>query len=79
MNTKFDPDTNANAKYKTSRDNCTDSVRSPSAARYLSARLGRLGAWMAARLKAHEDRVASLRVYNQHRLDGRVSGGCKDA
>ncbi len=75
MNTQFDPDTNANAKYETGRGVCTDPVRPPS----MSARLVRLGAWMAARMKAHEDRVASLRVYREHRLDGRVSGGRTDA
>ena len=79
MNTKSDPDTNLNARYETSRRDCTDPVRSPSAVRYLSARLGRLGAWMAAHMKAHEDRVSSLRVYSQHRLDGRVTGERKDA
>ena len=79
MNTQFDPDTNANAKHESSRGDCTDPVRSPSAVRYLSARLGRLGAWVAARMKAHEDRVSSLRVYSQYRLDGQVSGRRKDA
>ncbi len=75
MNTQLDPDTNANAKYETSRGGCTDPVRPPS----LSARLGRLGAWMAARIKAHEDRIISLRIYRQDRLDGGVNDGRKDA
>lgn len=79
MNTKFDSDIEVNANTKTSRGDCTDPVRSSSTGRYLSVRLGRLGAWMAARLKAHEDRVLSLRVYSQHRLDGRVSDERQDA
>ena len=75
MKTQFNPDNNANAKHKNSRGDCTDPVQSPS----LSARLGRLGAWMAAHMKAHEDRVSSLRVYSQYRLDGRISDRRKDA
>jgi hypothetical protein len=75
MNAQFDPDTNANAKCDTGREDCTDPVQPPS----LSARLGRLGAWMAARIKAHEDRIISLRIYRQDRLDGGVSDGRKDA
>ena len=69
MNTKHDPVIDNDANNESGRGNRTDTVRSPWTARYLSARLGRLGAWMAACMKAHEDRVLSLRVYSQHRLD----------
>lgn len=79
MNSKFNPDIDVNTNNETGCIDCPDPAQPPSTARYPSSRLGRLGAWMAARMKAHEDRVSSLRVYSQHRLDGRVTNGRKDA
>ncbi len=73
MNTKSETDIDVNANTETRREDCTDPVQSPAQSRPLSARLGRLGAWMAARIKAHEDRIISLRIYRQDRLDGRVT------
>lgn len=79
MNSKSETDIDVNANTETRREDCTDTVQSPAQARPLSARLARLGAWMEARIKAHEDRMISLRVYRQDRLDGGVSDGRKDA
>ena len=79
MNTKSETDIDVNASTETRREDCTDPVQSPSQVRPLSARLARLGVWVAARMKAHEDRMISLRVYRQDRLDGGVSGERKDA
>lgn len=40
------------------------------ASHWRDSRLGRLAGWMLACLQAHEDRVLSLRVYSQRRVDG---------
>lgn len=73
MNTKSHPDSDVDANNENRHGDCTDPEQSPSTARYLSKRIGRLGAWLAARMKAHEDRVSSLRVYHQRRVDGPVT------
>lgn len=79
MNTRLDSHTDVKPKHETSSGDYIDPVQSPPTERYPSTRLGRLASWMAARVKAHEDRVSSLRVYSQHRLDGRVTGERKVA
>jgi len=73
MNSKMDTEIDVNTSNESYRAECTDPVQPPSTARYLSTCLKRLGNWMTARIKAHEDRVSSLRVYSQHRLDGALT------
>ena len=79
MNTRFDSDIDVNANGEGCREDCTDQVQSLSSARYFSRGLWRLVEWLAARMKAHEDRVLSLRVYSQRRLDGLVHDARKDS
>lgn len=78
MNTKIDRVIDADTDKQTGREDRTHSVQSSSTAGCLPLRLGRLGAWIAARIRDHEYRVISLRVYSQQRLDGRVDGRRKD-
>ena len=79
MKTRFDPDIDVNANAESGPEDCTDQVQSLSPAKYFSGRLWRLREWAAARIKAHEDRVLSLRVYSQRRLDGLVNDARKDS
>lgn len=79
MSTRFDQDMNVSAKRETRHDGCTNPVQSQQTPRYLSTGLRGLGRWITARIKAHEDRMISLRVCRQDRLDGGVSDGRKDA
>ena len=68
-------DNELNVKIDANDASADDTRIVPSAitnSRYISENLGKLKLWMRARLNSHDQRVSSLRVYRQNRLDGRV-------
>ena len=68
-------DNELNVKIDANDASADDTRIVPSAitnSRYISENMGKLKLWMRARLNSHDQRVSSLRVYRQNRLDGRV-------
>ena len=79
MDSKFDSDIVVDANNAKHRGDCTNPVLSKPSTRQLAAAARRLGAWITAGIKAHEDRVFALRVYSQRRQDRRIISIRKDA
>ena len=69
MSTKPAPEIDRNTNDESSPGGCMNRAQSRSATYHLRMSLRRLGTWLVRCFKAHEDRILSLRVYSQHRLD----------